>query len=216
MKKDPNRIDFDPFPWNQFAIWIMTQMKRWGQLKGDVDYAKVAADVYLATDTANMMKEMGLTPPDPSKKTIVVMGKAFDPAKPNEYVDELRHQAELSGRWTTLKNSLGLRAALLSLLIFAAIVGALADRRRMPPAASGPAVDPEYAKLVGAAAATGTKSAMPTPADIGVTIWKHLMRSLLREAAPTTRASASSSPIRWAACCWASGSPPCSPCRWAS
>jgi nitrate/nitrite transport system substrate-binding protein len=87
VKKDPNRIDFDPFPWNQFAIWIMTQMKRWGQLKGDVDYAKVAADVYLATDTANMMKEMGLTPPDPSKKTIVVMGKAFDPAKPNEYVD---------------------------------------------------------------------------------------------------------------------------------
>ena len=87
VKKDPNRIDFDPFPWNQFAIWIMTQMKRWGQLKGDVDYAKVAADVYLATDTANMMKEMGLTPPDASKKTIVVMGKTFDPAKPNEYVD---------------------------------------------------------------------------------------------------------------------------------
>jgi nitrate/nitrite transport system substrate-binding protein len=87
VKKDPNRIDFDPFPWNQFAVWIMTQMKRWGQLKGDVDYAKVAADVYLATDTANMMKEMGLTPPDHAKKTIVVMGKAFDPAKPNEYVD---------------------------------------------------------------------------------------------------------------------------------
>jgi nitrate/nitrite transport system substrate-binding protein len=87
VKKDPNRIDFDPFPWNQFAIWIMTQMKRWGQLKGDVDYAKVAADVYLATDTANMMKEMGLAPPDPSKKTIVIMGKAFDPAKPNEYVE---------------------------------------------------------------------------------------------------------------------------------
>src|SRR6266498_1311209 len=87
VKKDPNRIDFDPFPWNQFAIWILTQMKRWGQLKGDVDYAKVASDVYLATDTANMMKEMGLTPPDPSKKTIVVMGKAFDPAKPNEYVE---------------------------------------------------------------------------------------------------------------------------------
>src|SRR3954469_19958069 len=63
VKKDPNRIDFDPFPWNQFAVWIMTQMKRWGQLKADVDYAKVASDVYLATDTANMMKEMGLTPP---------------------------------------------------------------------------------------------------------------------------------------------------------
>ena len=36
-------------------------------------------------------------------------------------------------------------------------------------------MDPEYAKLVGAAAATGTKSSMPTPADIGATIWKHLV-----------------------------------------
>ncbi len=87
VKKDPNRIDFDPFPWNQFAIWILTQMKRWGQLKADVDYAKVASDVFLATDTATMMKEMGLTPPDPTKKTIVIMGKPFDPAKPTEYIN---------------------------------------------------------------------------------------------------------------------------------
>ena len=34
----PNRVDFDPFPWQSFAVWIMTQMKRWGQIKGDVDY----------------------------------------------------------------------------------------------------------------------------------------------------------------------------------
>src|SRR5262252_8177025 len=87
VKKDPGRIDFDPFPWNQFAVWILTQMKRWGQLKADIDYAKVAAEVFLATDTAKMMQEMGLTPPDPSKKTIVVMGKPFDPAKPGDYVE---------------------------------------------------------------------------------------------------------------------------------
>ena len=42
VKKDPDRIDFDPFPWQSFAVWILTQMKRWGQIKGDVDYAKVA------------------------------------------------------------------------------------------------------------------------------------------------------------------------------
>ena len=24
VKKDPNRVDFDPFPWHSFAIWIMT------------------------------------------------------------------------------------------------------------------------------------------------------------------------------------------------
>ena len=42
IQKVPNRVDFDPFPWESFAIWIMTQMKRWGQIKGDVDYAGVA------------------------------------------------------------------------------------------------------------------------------------------------------------------------------
>ena len=88
MKKDPNRIDFDPFPWNQFAIWILTQMKRWGQLKADVDYAKVASEVFLATDTAD--DDEGDGPrrrPIRRKKTIVVMGKPFDPAKPDDYVN---------------------------------------------------------------------------------------------------------------------------------
>ena len=74
---------------------------------------------------------------------------------------------------TAFKNSLGLRAALLSLLIFVGIV-VIWQIATMPTAGSGPAMDPEYAKLVGAAAATGTKSSMPTPADIGATIWKHL------------------------------------------
>ena len=39
VQKVPDRIDFDPFPWQSFAVWILTQMKRWGQIKGDVDYA---------------------------------------------------------------------------------------------------------------------------------------------------------------------------------
>jgi nitrate/nitrite transport system substrate-binding protein len=86
VKNVPDRIDFDPFPWQSFAIWIMTQMKRWGQLKGDVDYAKVAQEVYLATDTAKLMAEVGLTPPAATSKSFVVMGKTFDPAKPEDYI----------------------------------------------------------------------------------------------------------------------------------
>jgi nitrate/nitrite transport system substrate-binding protein len=86
VKRDPNRIDFDPFPWQSFAIWILTQMKRWGQIKGDVDYKSVAEQVFLATDTAKLMKEVGLTPPASSSKSFTVMGKEFDPAKPEEYV----------------------------------------------------------------------------------------------------------------------------------
>jgi len=86
IKKDPKRIDFDPFPWESFAIWIMTQMKRWGQLKSDVDYQTVARQVYLATDASKLMKEVGLTPPSSTSKSFVVMGKTFDPSKPDEYV----------------------------------------------------------------------------------------------------------------------------------
>ena len=86
VQKVPNRIDFDPFPWHSFAIWIMTQMKRWGQLKGDVDYAKVAREVFLATDATRLMKEVGMKPPSATTKKFAVMGKEFDPAKPDAYI----------------------------------------------------------------------------------------------------------------------------------
>jgi nitrate/nitrite transport system substrate-binding protein len=87
VKRDANRIQFDPFPWESFGVWILTQMKRWGQIKGDVDYAGVARRVYRETDASRIMRELGLTPPASGSKTIVVMGKTFDPAKPEEYVN---------------------------------------------------------------------------------------------------------------------------------
>jgi nitrate/nitrite transport system substrate-binding protein len=90
IHKVPDRIDFDPFPWESFAVWIMTQMKRWGQVKGDIDYKKIAQEVYLATDTAKLMKEVGLTPPTATSKSFVVMGKTFDPAKPEEYIKSFK------------------------------------------------------------------------------------------------------------------------------
>ena len=86
VKRDPKRIDFDPFPWESFAIWIMTQMKRWGQIKGEVNYAGVARDVFLATDATKLMKEVGLTPPTSTSKSFSVMGKVFDPSKPEDYI----------------------------------------------------------------------------------------------------------------------------------
>src|SRR6266436_3501371 len=82
----PSRRTASRSPWQSFAIWILTQMKRWGQIKGDVDYKAVAEQVYLATDTAKLMKEVGLTPPPTSSKSFKVMGKEFDPAKPDDYL----------------------------------------------------------------------------------------------------------------------------------
>ena len=86
IKSDAKRVDFDPFPWQSFAVWMMTQMQRWGQIKGDVDYKGVAEQIYLAADTGKVMKEMGLTPPASAYKSFQVMGKTFDPEKPKEYL----------------------------------------------------------------------------------------------------------------------------------
>jgi nitrate/nitrite transport system substrate-binding protein len=93
VKQDPHRVDFDPFPWQSFAVWMLTQMKRWGQIKGDVDYKRIAEQVFLATDTAKLMQEMNLNPPASPYKSYTIMGKTFDPAMPEEYVKSfaIRH-----------------------------------------------------------------------------------------------------------------------------
>lgn len=43
-----------------------------------------------------------------------------------------------------------------------------------PPAATGPALDPEYAALLGQAAAGGNQTPMPRPSDVAVRAWEHL------------------------------------------
>lgn len=86
VRRDPKRISFDPFPWESFAIWIMSQMKRWGQIRGDIDYQGIARQVYLATDARRLMREVGLNPPVENSKPFSVMGKPFDPSRPEEYI----------------------------------------------------------------------------------------------------------------------------------
>lgn len=81
----PDRIDFDPFPWHSMGVWILTQMKRWGYIEGDVDYKGIAEQVYLAGETGKLMREMGYTAPTETYKTHTIMGKTFDPETPEEY-----------------------------------------------------------------------------------------------------------------------------------
>ncbi|WP_370263723.1 nitrate ABC transporter permease [Limnobacter sp.] len=61
----------------------------------------------------------------------------------------------------------------LSLLIFAVVIGiwAIATQKEQAELA----VDPEYAALVGNAAATGGQTPMPSPAEVGAKIWSHVM-----------------------------------------
>ncbi|GMV56833.1 MAG: hypothetical protein AMXMBFR6_26380 [Betaproteobacteria bacterium] len=89
-KSVPNRIDFNPFPWHSMGIWILTQMKRWGYIKSDVDYKKIAEQVYRAADCGRLMKELGYTPPASTYAKYTIMGKAFDPAQPEAYVKSFK------------------------------------------------------------------------------------------------------------------------------
>ena len=82
----PQRAGFDPFPWESFGVWILTQMKRWGQIKGDIAYADIARQVMLATNAEKLMRDQGLAVQDPSTKTIVVMGRPFDASAPEAYL----------------------------------------------------------------------------------------------------------------------------------
>jgi nitrate/nitrite transport system substrate-binding protein len=86
VKDVPDRIDFNPFPWHSMAVWILTQMKRWGYVEGDVDYKGIAEKVYLASECGERMKELGYDPPKTTYTSYEIMGKTFDPEKPDEYV----------------------------------------------------------------------------------------------------------------------------------
>jgi nitrate/nitrite transport system substrate-binding protein len=88
-KTVPDRIDFDPFPYHSMAIWILTQMKRWGYVKQEVDYKKVASEVFLATACRDALKGLGKKAPDStSVKHTFVLGKTktFDPDKADDYL----------------------------------------------------------------------------------------------------------------------------------
>jgi len=86
IKSVPDRADFDPIPWQSMAVWMLTQMKRWGYVKGDVDYKQIAEKVFLLTDARKHMKELGQTTPEGAYPKFTIMGKVFDPAKPDDYL----------------------------------------------------------------------------------------------------------------------------------
>jgi nitrate/nitrite transport system permease protein len=69
--------------------------------------------------------------------------------------------------------SLNVRSGLLSAVLLVLFVGLWQVASISGGGAGGPAVDPEYAKLVGAAAATGQKTPFPSPAEVGVKLWGH-------------------------------------------
>lgn len=82
----PDRADFDPIPWQSMAVWMLTQMKRWGYIKGDVNYKQIAEKVFLLTDAEKQMKALGMpVPAGGGYPKFTIMGKTFDANKADAY-----------------------------------------------------------------------------------------------------------------------------------
>ncbi|BCO29691.1 hypothetical protein MIZ03_4615 [Rhodoferax lithotrophicus] len=82
----PDRVLFDPIPWQSMAVWMLTQMKRWGYLKAEVNYQQIAEKVFMLTDAKKQMAMSGWRAPDGAYRKHRIMGKTFDPATPEDYL----------------------------------------------------------------------------------------------------------------------------------
>lgn len=92
----PDRIDFDPYPWQSFANWISSQLVRW-DLQGDglapkaipeQGYDTVGKDVFLTDLARELAEELGQTPPTDAYRTEELMFGPFDPSDPEGYVQQ--------------------------------------------------------------------------------------------------------------------------------
>lgn len=83
----PDRIGFDPFPYEATGIWLLTQLRRWKIIPNDLDYRAVAERVFLSTGAGRAMAELGLPVPTTGMARRSIMGREFDPAKPEEYLN---------------------------------------------------------------------------------------------------------------------------------
>lgn len=90
IQNAPDRIDFDPYPWHSMAIWILTQMKRWGHLKGEVNYQAVAEQVYLAAGCDRVAKDLGYPTHKALSMKHTIMGTVFDPDQAAAYVKSFK------------------------------------------------------------------------------------------------------------------------------
>uniref|UniRef100_UPI002635B4F5 CmpA/NrtA family ABC transporter substrate-binding protein n=1 Tax=Acaryochloris sp. IP29b_bin.137 TaxID=2969217 RepID=UPI002635B4F5 len=91
----PDRIDFDPYPWQSFANWISAQLVRWdlqgdGKAKTAIDgkYDEVGKDIFLTDVARELATELGQTPPEEIYKTETLAFDEFDPANPAQYIEE--------------------------------------------------------------------------------------------------------------------------------
>ncbi|WP_144863241.1 CmpA/NrtA family ABC transporter substrate-binding protein [Hyella patelloides] len=88
-KTVPDRIDFDPYPWQSFATWITTQLVRWDYLPEEkADYKTIGEQIFLTDLARELAKELGANPPEELLKVEKLQFDTLDPQKPQAYLKE--------------------------------------------------------------------------------------------------------------------------------
>ncbi|MFS8855285.1 ABC transporter substrate-binding protein [Synechococcus sp. H55.7] len=83
----PNRIDFDPYPWQSFAYWIISQLVRWNLLsEADADYPQITQDIFLTDLARELARELGQNPPTENLRVETLKFDTFDPSNPVAYI----------------------------------------------------------------------------------------------------------------------------------
>lgn len=89
----PDRIDFNPYPWQSFANWIQSQLVRWdlGKAASAIqagDFNANSAAIFLTTEAQGLERSMGLTPPEEQFRVEKLAYDTFDPQQPMQYIEE--------------------------------------------------------------------------------------------------------------------------------
>lgn len=89
--KDPDFMKFHNdglvnFPYYSHGVWFLSQFRRWGLLKQDIDYLAVAKQVNQVALYTEVAKSMGIAvPASPMKTEKLFDGVVFDPSKAAAY-----------------------------------------------------------------------------------------------------------------------------------
>jgi nitrate/nitrite transport system substrate-binding protein len=90
-KEDPSYMIFSSrncnYPQPKFAVWWLTQFRRWGMVDSAPDYAGIAKQVMRGDIYAEAMKELGVKHGGLDDAPVTLFdGVKFDPKKPEDYV----------------------------------------------------------------------------------------------------------------------------------
>lgn len=84
----PDRVDFDPYPWQSFSHWIVSQLVRWKELDQQAlaNYREIGQEIYMTDLIQELSSELNLPVPGDKERSEKLMFDTFDPNAPSNYL----------------------------------------------------------------------------------------------------------------------------------